>query len=237
MHRAQRLIARLLRHPDDRSTGKIVNHLINEFWSGYPATALRPLLHSDDVNIQQAALFILGELGHKARSLRDELPHFLAHPMPYAKVKAIEAALVATVGDPEDGPIVASALALLDDPNESVRQRAVWLLLAAIEPQLRSALNFLDAVAGGSPHGSALQWLLSGPNADEMILRLRAPSRLERLYALAAARRIADFDPEPLRQAHTASDEELRSCAELADQVCEVLAAIRRRECRSTPKA
>ena len=232
---APALIARLLADPRGPEVGRIANDLLSAFWAGHPLGDLRPLLRHPDREVFGAGLFVLSELGKRGRPLRDELPRLLAHPWPRARHEAVESAMCATVGSPDDGPILAAAYALATDPHPAVRDVAQHALTVASDAQCRAALAHLEGTDLADPReaaqAAALRWLLGPQSRDaaRVIAWLDDGDPLHRQYALAAASRLAAEDRSPLAAALASPDADLRAGAEFAERLADLMAHLARR--------
>lgn len=207
--RGDELIERLeAGHDDD---GEAANALLKEVWAGYPVENLRRLVRSEQEPAAKSGAWLISELGNRAAPLRDELPALLGHRLPYVRFFAVDAVLAGAT--PGDGPVVARAIQLIDDSNAGVRWKVVNLLAHADADTLRAGLASVDDVRLRPP----LSWLINNgsdaANVDEIEARLQAGDPTTRLFAAAAAARIAERAPSVLRAAGTVQDEEVRSFA------------------------
>ncbi|HEX4812816.1 MAG TPA: hypothetical protein VFV66_08695 [Nonomuraea sp.] len=209
------LIERIRAHAaDDAVVGPAANDLLSELFAGYPVDNLRRLLHSGDDAAVRTAAWILSELGDGgAAPLMDEVPALLAHPARQVRFFAIEVVLM-NAGD-GDGPVIAQAMELSRDYDASVRWKALGFLASAATDQLEAGAAALAA----GPLRELAGWLVrqdvEAPDADDVLARLQGRDPTARLFAAAAAARLAEEDPSLLRHAATAEDEEIRSFADL----------------------
>ena len=229
------LIERLLADPHGSDVGRIANDLLSAFSSGHPLDDLRPLLHHPDRRVLRSGVFILSELAIRGRPLRDELPRLLAHPSSYVRIEAVESAMCAAVGSPDDGPILAATYALATDPHRIVRNVTQHALTRGSDEQFRAALAHLERTDAADPReaaqAAALRWLLGPPARDaaQVIGWLDDGDPLHRLYALAAASRLAAEDRSPLDAALASPDPDLRAGAEVAERLADLMAHLARR--------
>ncbi len=215
------LIERLLADSHG-SEGAIGFDLLTAFETGHPLDDLRPLLHHPDREVVGTGAFILSELGITGRPLRDELPRLLAHPSSYVRIEAVESAMCAAVGSPDDGPILAATYALATDPHRIVRNVTQHALTRGSDEQFRAALAHLGRADPADPRAAAqaaaLRWLLGPQSRDaaRVIAWLGDGDPLHRQYALAAASRLAAEDRSPLDAALASPDPAVRSGAKVA---------------------
>ena len=232
---APALIARLLVDPRGADDGAIGFNLLSVFEKGHPLDDLRPLLQHPDHRVVAKAAFILSELGITGRPLRDELPRLLAHPSSYVRIEAVESAMCAAVGSPDDGPILAATYALATDPHRIVRNVTQHALTRGSDEQFRAALAHLGRADPADPRAAAqaaaLRWLLGPPSRDaaQAIAWLDDGDPLHRQYALAAASRLAAEDRSPLDAALASPDPDLRAGAEVAERLADLMAHRARR--------
>jgi hypothetical protein len=192
---------------------------------------LRKLLRHKDENVLKVAAFILSELGERAKPLLDEVPLLLQNSIPLIRFHAIEAVQAASVGNEDEGQMIAYAILLLDDRVPLVRRKAFEFLLDASDIQIQSALRYLENAKPSSLCIIYLRWLLSpmAHNGLDVIVRLNDPNLLVRKYAIIAARRMVVEDSSPLQFARSSTDLELRYLSELADQSIRTVSLIKSR--------
>lgn len=189
------------------------NDLLNEIYDGYPAEKIAPLLRSDRESAVKAGVWIASELTERAaRPLLGDLLPLLDSPSVFVQCYAIEAVEMAATG--EDGEVVSRTLAMINDDDERVRRRAFSFLAQADRDQLVGAvLYFADESLK-----SAVQRLLDDEerpaSSEEILNRLSGSERADRLFALAAAVRTRQYDPQVLMAATASGDEEIKSFAE-----------------------
>ena len=197
------LITRVLAGGDDGAA----NDLLRAFHAGYPVDRLRLLLRSEVDEAVRAGAWILSELGIDAAPLIDETAALLTHRLKYVRFFAIDAVLASASA--KDGPVIASAVALIDDPEEAVRWKALGLLSRAPADQLRVAAPFvLEPEAG-----ARLSWLLDADLRTEDVAARLDGDRLDRLFAVAAATRQRRGRHQLLLRAAGSADPEVSSFA------------------------
>jgi hypothetical protein len=114
-----------------------------------------------------------------------------------------------------NGPELAFAVTLVDDPEKAVRWKALNFLLMASLEQLRSALFHFEEHIPESPFRDELRWMLSPSALDSTGIadRLRESSLRHRKFAAVAAARRASVDLQCLRDAVDSDDPEVAQFA------------------------
>lgn len=191
------------------SDGEVVNNLLKQFFRGYPVERLCLLLASGHRDAVKAGTWIAAELGTGgAASLTQELTPLLEHPEAWVRHSVLDAVLLSASED--DGATVAKAVARMEDPTEGVRRTALNLLARASVQQLAPSVPFLD----DARLRALVSWLVDPERgADEVIARLDAEDRLTRMFAAAAAVRVASDDETALERASAAPDTEVSKFA------------------------
>jgi len=192
--------------------GRAANDLLREVLRGYPAQNLGRLIHSDNSKAVQSGAFVVSELGARAAQILDEVDFLLSHPVRNARYDALDAVLVGA--SPEHGEILAKATMLVKDPDYAVRKKAIKFLANSTHDQLVAAIPFL-----ADQHVSDLvAWLAAIENdaahLPDILSRLRDSDKTTRMFAAAAAARVAPTDQRGIDEAATSSDPEIRSFAE-----------------------
>jgi len=192
-------------------TGEAANELLSRFRAGYPVRNLARLIHSGDDDTVKIGAWLVSELGIRAAPILDEVDFLLSHPVRDARYYGVEAALVAAPAD--RGDLIAKAVCLVDDPDDAVRRLAVRLLARATAQQLTGALPHLP-----DPVRSLTEWLLSGgsdpAHSPQILTRIGDPDQDVRIFAAAAAARVADRDKQALEGAARSADPDIRVFAE-----------------------
>jgi len=192
--------------------GKAANDLLLEVLRGYPAQNLGRLIHSDNSEAVKSGAFVISELGAQAAQIPDEVDFLLSHPVRNARYDALDAALMGV--SPEHGAILAKAIMLVNDPDHAVRKKAIKFLANSTPDQLASAIPFLadhhvaDLAAWLAPVGSDATYL------PDVLGRLSESDKTTRMFAAAAAARVAPADRRGIEQAAISNDPEIRSFAE-----------------------
>lgn len=195
----------------EEETGEAVNELLSKFHAGYPVRSLARLIHSGDEETVKIGAWLASELGIRAEPILDEVDFLLSLPLRNARYYGIESVLVAAPA--ARGELIAKAARLIDDPDEAVRRMAVRLLARATPEQLTGALPHLP-----DPFARLTAWLLSdgsdSAQSQQILSRLRDPDREVRIFAAAAAARVAGRDQQALEQAAGSADGDIRVFAE-----------------------
>jgi hypothetical protein len=196
----------LLKRLKETSDDEAALDLLREFDSGAPVERLRELLADAQGNGLRAGVWIASELGARVRPLLKEIEPLLTHDDRYVRFFALDCALQAA--QEHDGRVLASAAALVRDPDDAVRWKAMMFLASASEAQLDAARReSRDSVVK-----EELSWLLVVPllGASQVRANLRSEDVSERLLGAIAAARLAELDPAPLLEAREFDDESIR---------------------------
>jgi hypothetical protein len=212
-HSGDELIEMLLAGEDfPGEEGKAANDLLLEVLRGYPAQNLGRLIHSDNSKAVDSGAFVVSELGARSAQILDEVDFLLSHPSRNARFDALDAVL--TSASDEHGTVIAKAIMLVADPDQAVRWKALQFLARSTPDQLAAAIPsltdrhvadlaaWLGAIANDATH------------LPDILGRLRDPDKTTRLFAAAAAARVAASDRQGIEQAATSTDPEIHSFAE-----------------------
>jgi hypothetical protein len=197
---------------DPEQEGRAANDLLAEVFRGYPAENLSRLIRSDNHRAVEAGAFVVSELGVKAAPVLGDVEFLLGHQSRNARFGAIDATLAAASRD--DGPIIAKAVMLVADPDQAVRWKALRFLAQATRDQLEAAGPCLedghvaDLVRWMSAAGDKRAYL------SEILDRLEDHDKRTRMFAAAAAGRVAAADRTGIERAAASHDPEVRSFAE-----------------------
>lgn len=201
------LISRL-EHDGDVSD---VSALLEHFLAGYDTNNLKRLLESNNEKALEAGVWLASELGAKACPLLPCVSRLLNHVSSYIKLFALDVVLLCAHS--QDSDILADAIALLLDVDDTVRWKAMNFVARADVAQLCASAT--------RAYNVDLQkrtiWLVDlqhSRNRSAAILQaLESPKRLERLFAAAAAARHFKDDTAPLEAACFSQDPEVSSFA------------------------
>jgi hypothetical protein len=192
--------------------GKAANDLLREVQRGYPMQNLGRLIHSDSAKAVANGAFVVSELRVHAAPILDEVDFLLSHPLRDARFDALDAAL--TAASPAHGAILAKAVMLVDDADQAVRKKAIRFLANTTPDQLTAAAPYLE-----DRHVADLVTWLASAGSDPASLpdirsRLQDPDRATRMFAGAAAARVAGASRQALDDAAASDDPDVRSFAE-----------------------
>ena len=205
MSYADSLMARLKAGRDDDTALE----LLEEFQSGFPIARLAELLAANTESGVRAGIWIASELGTQVRPLLADIQRLLAHPDRYVRFFALDCVLTAAADS--DGLSLASAAALIGDPDSAVRWKAMNFLASVSRAQLSGAAR---ATSDTHLHDH-LTWLehaeMFGPSAIRANLLSQDPR--ERLVAVIAAARIAEMDSSLLYEASKTDQQDIQEFA------------------------
>jgi len=202
--RGDQLLERLRAGED----GNAANDLLKEMFRGFPVERLQELLQSSDERAAKSVAWIASELGASFAPLMGEARRLLEHPVPEVRFFALDVLLVNGI---EHFPgELGLAVALVDDPEASVRWKAMRFIARATDAQLAAARTHVpDAMLARE-----LEWLSGSEARDgrEIQERLNASEPLTRRFAVAAAARV-ETDDSPLTVAAQSDDPDIRAFA------------------------
>jgi len=205
-------LSRLLR--EGVAAGEIANELLSEFQQGYPISKLRILLGASNLEAVAAGVWIASELGSSARPVFNEIAGLLHSPSARVRFFALDS--IHSCARPEDENEIRGALDLVEDREPSVRWKALVFLATLPVAVVRAARQAAAKSAPNSACARGLKLLESSGARDaaEIAHGLADRDIVLRRYAAAAAARVADRDPGPLRLAMKSEDETIRQFAE-----------------------
>lgn len=209
MDRANDLIEQLLSNPDSSEFGALANELLTQYHRGSPVGSLRILLHSANDRVVGEGAWIASELGESGKPLLPDISRLLRHPSKKVRFWSIDC--VHLWAGPSSADELASAVGLVDDPEEAVRWKAMGFLAMASREQLQAALGNLTKTNPTSQYTRGLKWLIGVEETDpaEIIDALRSNDQLRRKIAAAAAYRLWNRDSAPLHFATSIDDHEV----------------------------
>ncbi|HKF20320.1 MAG TPA: hypothetical protein VKE93_02060 [Candidatus Angelobacter sp.] len=212
--RADNLLNQIMKDPGSSQVDVLSNDLVKEFYRGYPLMNLWPLLHSPDAALVSAGVWIASELGALGQPLLEDVSPLLRHPEKDVRFDAINCLLVWAT--PSHAAELASIIKLMDDPERSVRWKAMDFLARASNDQLRAGLLDLQVDQPDSGHVRGLQWLFSQEalDAERVTTALQSQDAVLRKYAAVAARRISKSNRAPLLYAVSVRDPDVKNFAE-----------------------
>ena len=211
--RADNLVELITRTPGSSQIDVLSNDLVKEFYRGYPLTNLRPLLRSPDPALVAAGVWIASELGEKGRPLLNDVSALLRHPEKDVRFDAINCLLVWAT--PSNTAELASVIKLVDDPERSVRWKAMDFLARASEEQLRAGLSDLQVNEPECTQVRGLEWILSPQALDPeaVMAALQNQDDVLRKYGAVAARRLSKDNRAPLLYAASVDDPDVKNFA------------------------
>ncbi|SPP63519.1 hypothetical protein NITLEN_10605 [Nitrospira lenta] len=185
--------------------------LLAAFHAGYPVANLRRVLSSKSDHALKAGAWLASELGLDALPILDSLSPLLRHPLRYVRFFSIDAVLVcAGAGHAQ---ALSSVVGLLRDDDEAVRWKALGSISRMTQEQLIESL----LAQNDKELGERTAWLLrieeSQSAADEIAKTLNGGSAVGRIFAVAAAARIADKNPSILVLAANSEDQAIKAFA------------------------
>lgn len=207
------LVARLFSGENDTTA----NELLKAIFRGYPAENVRRLVRSAVPQAVKAGAWILSELGpDAARFLASDVAFLLQHDLQSARFFALDAVLSSAMS--KDGAVVSRAVMRIRDTDRAVRWKAMQFLSRADADVLRSSIPFIS-----DPEvGELIVWLTNEEWGDQRVhdvkRRLDDPHPVRRLFAAAAAARLAPTDPRAIERAADAGDDEVRDFAQTETQ-------------------
>ena len=209
--RGDQMISRLLH--GDVGGGELANELLREFQSGYPVNKLRLVVRSPHAKVVEVGIWIASELGADAKPLLPDIVGLLQHQS--LKVRFFALDCLTSNAQPEDAWAVNRGLDLIEDPELSVRWKALMFLATAPEVVLRSAYNELAANTMSMKRRGLenLLYALTSHNFAVIGPGLTHNDATLRRYAAAAAARVAPVDQGPLLQAMASSDATVKQFA------------------------
>lgn len=185
--------------------------LTREVLSGdLPVENLIPLLRSTDGAVVRTGVFVVEELAGRARPLMPEVPRLLAHPDRWVKGPMVDVVLVAAT--PKDAPIIARAIALVDDPDPPMRWKALNLLARIDHNRLLAALPEVAAPRISEP----LNWLIERdqkPDDGDLLACLEDRDPLVRRFAAVGAARAYERAPDLMDRIVETDDPDLQKFA------------------------
>ena len=206
------LVSRLLR--GEAGGGELENRLLRELHEGYAVSKLRLLLRSPDEEVVAAGMWIASELGAAAKPLFADIVDLIHHPA--LKVRFFALDCLVACARPGDGRAITLGLDLLDDAELGVRWKAMVFAATAEVVLLRAARDVLGANEQKGARQSGLDLLMSAsssPDGTVVTSALKSSDPILRRYAAAAAARLVNRNPHPLKHAMKSTDPEIKQFA------------------------
>ncbi len=210
--RGDELLSRLLR--GEVGGGELENRLLAELHEGYPVSKLRLLLKAKDEKVVAAGMWLVSEFGEAARPLFEDIIGLIHHPSLQVRFFALDC-LVSCVR-PEDKQAISLGFDLIDDPEPSVRWKALVFLATASDAVLRAARQIMSSDEPAGARAKGLELLLGSVASRDIVAitsSLTSSEAVLRRYAAAAAARMVHRDSGPLRQAMESADPTIKQFA------------------------
>jgi hypothetical protein len=196
---------------DSEVADTAANDLLKQIFRGYPVQNVRRLIYSENDESVKAGAWIISELGARSVQLMDEIDFLLGHRIRNARFFAVDAVLGNRSAD--SGAVVAKAVMLVTDPDHAVRRKVLLLLAKAARDQLEAALPYMQ------DHRAVdlTSWLINDAGSlsfkREVLEKLNDLDKSTRMFAAAAAMRIADRDREGIERASDSDDSDIHAVA------------------------
>lgn len=205
------LITRVLH--GEAGDGALVNQLLDEFHRGFPTHRLCALLRASDADAVSAGVWIAAELGVHGRAVFDDVVPLLEYPRTDVRYFALDY-LTNNVGA-KDTKALASAVALVGDPEMSVRQAALRFLATVDSTVIEALLASAPVSQNANTEGL---WLLTAADEgrDDAAIRvaLQGHDPNVRRFAVAAAARRLPNNAELIDLAVHSDDPDVAAFAE-----------------------
>lgn len=213
MDRTKRLLEHLLANPGTSESDGVASKLLTEYQRGSPVESLRVLLLSEDDRLAGEGAWIASELSEKGLPLLQEVGTLLQHRSKKVRFWVLDCILL--WAGPQNGPELASAVTLVDDPERAVRWKALNFLAMISRDQLEAAFAQMAKYDPTSPHLSELRWMLGAKGSDskEILAGLHQDDARHRRFAAAAAARLIKSDPVAILSAAALDDPEIAQFA------------------------
>lgn len=214
--KANKLIAQLYDDPVKfEKQGKAFT-LLQEYVKGFNLETLRPLLQSNDVYIQSAAIFIVSELGKQASSLIDDVIPLLNSENLSIKYEALESVMLGSLIQNVDK--FTYVIGALEDENDVIRCRAMELIANANHEQMQTAITVFGAKASKNNqlNVEGLAFLLGNIFAtpEKIIQMLKSEYPLTRKYGAILAKKVSKRFPDLIKIAFESEDSDIQSFAQ-----------------------
>ena len=205
------LVVQIIRNPTGPLIGDLAHRLLCEFLEGRPLADIQPLLAVP--RTQDAACWILTEIGESARLFVLEVAPLLSSPRWQVRVGAVD--FVLSWATSVHGDALARATLLLEDDNVRVRWRCARLLLTCAPEQLRAAAEAFPRIQHRTDCHVLVDYLIRNVSEQATLHHLaRESSRVLRLCAMMLAFRNRWPRELVLELASIAGDEEVTKLAD-----------------------
>jgi len=206
----ERLIQELLKDPAGFCGCGDDYKLVQECFEGFPVEYLRPLLAHNDRAVRRAIVWPVSELGKEARPLIREAVPLLRDPERYVRAYALDIIAVCAVAEDTDKYV--HVVRMLEDGDDVIRVRVMFLMSNADISQLNAAAQSFGAKGSSDElHKSGLSQLLTSQFDVGGISRMiDSPVPLLRRYGAIATWRCREKAPELLSQLPSSQDPDLK---------------------------
>ncbi|WP_159397965.1 hypothetical protein [Sorangium cellulosum] len=204
------LIEDLLKDPRKFDEDGCAYTLLQKYFSGLPVDTLRPLLRSENVDVQRVASFVASELGNKASGVLDDAVPLVDSSDAHVQWYAMEVVAVCAKGNHVEKFVC--VVGMLESANGALRRLAMRLMMNADLSQLSESQRIFERRGEScGTHEQALRALVAGEQADPAVIvsMLRHNDALVRRYGAIAARRLSQKYPELSSQIESSDDPDL----------------------------
>src|SRR5262249_35041189 len=139
----EQLIQALLADPETFTERGAAYQLVKEYFAGLPLETLRPLLRSEEILVQEAAVYVASELGHEASPLLDDVISLLTSNERVIRFHAMEVIAVCTKMQRFND--FAYVVQELESDDAVLRVLAMYLMSRVMDWQLEAARDRFEA--------------------------------------------------------------------------------------------
>lgn len=212
----EQLIEKLAANPEQADKDGSTYNLLQAYFKGFPTETLGPLITHANPLVRNSALWIASELGKSAMPLVPDVVAVLSElEEPSARYYALDVLMICSYG--EYAREFLHIVHALEDVNQVIRVRAMFLLSNAGEERLMSGIEFVDTHTDrGEVHKQGLTALHRNGSLDvsEVASLIENESPLLRKYGAILAKRRFDQAPELLARAALQEDPDIRKFAQ-----------------------
>ena len=203
------MIQSILARRDDADGVRTID-LLDFLFRGYPFDRILPLLRSDNDDVAATGIWLVEELGLRARPHLALIAEFLGHRYWKVRYSAIDSIL--SCGTPADWLVDLRAAELSTDEHPSVRWKAMNFLARLSQARV-DACNTHSIEAGVAPAyaaGFALLCDVTERGRAHARQLLTSGDQIQRTFAAAFAARVKAIDPSLVELASKSQFEEVR---------------------------
>lgn len=174
-------VIRTLVESDERSVGKYVNKVADEFRRGADLRDLLPLITHSDARFVSVGAWIASEVvvGTRGREIFEELTDLLLHKDPVVRFEAIKS--VSQLVQPDDQIAIGSLIRLSIDDDAGVRRQALTHICLIPNSVVQGIRNTTD--------WASVQLLVRGVSKDRIRSAIRSDRLFDQRMAVAGAMR------------------------------------------------